>query len=55
MYKGKEMYRSGQALSVPGGWGFQISKQSAHEHGKFVSPTHRSLLPEGNIRGTHFC
>ena len=35
--------------------GLPDSKQSAHELGKFVSPTHRSLLPEGNIPGTHFC
>jgi hypothetical protein len=31
--------------TVSGGWGFQISRQSAHEGGKVVSPTHRPPLP----------
>ena len=34
---------------------FQISRQSAHEGGKVVSPTHRPPLPPGIIPGTHFC
>jgi hypothetical protein len=32
------------AQRAPGGWGFQISKQSALDGGKFVSITHRLPL-----------
>jgi hypothetical protein len=45
-------YRPWQALRVPGS---QILRQSAHECGKVVSPTHRPPLPPENIPGSHFC
>ena len=37
-------YRPGQVLSSPAGWGPQMSRRSAHEGAKAVSPMHRPPL-----------
>ena len=39
----QSLYRSGQALSVPRGWGSQISGESAHKGGN-ASPAHLVLI-----------
>jgi len=44
-----------KARRAPRVSGSQISRQSAYEDGKIVSPTQRQSLPPGNNPGTHFC
>ena len=47
--------RPGQFLRVPAGWGYQISRQSAHGDVNVVSPTRRPPLLQGKIPGTYLC
>jgi hypothetical protein len=54
-------YGKGKSLSLQAWTGLRevkaprISRHSAHEGGKVVSPTHRPSLRPGKIPGTHFC
>ena len=43
--KKQSLYRPGQTQRFPGVWGSQISRQTAPEICKVVSPTHRPPLP----------
>ena len=43
--KKRSHYRPGQAFGLLGFWGSQISRHSAHDGGKVVSPVHQLPLP----------
>jgi hypothetical protein len=51
--KKKFLCSLGQALSIPGGWGFHFSWQQTHEGGEVVSLAHRLSLPPRKYSGTH--
>ena len=51
----QSLYSPITAITVPGFWGSQISRQSAHDGGNTVSHKHQPPLPPGNISGCHFC
>jgi hypothetical protein len=58
LFKDKDKAIPLQALTGPKGsrrLRLPDFRQSAHEGGKVVSPTHQPPLPPGNIPGTHFC
>jgi hypothetical protein len=48
------LYGAAQACRVPGGRGSQISRQTAREGDKVVSPTHRPPLPPRKYSGYSF-